>query len=140
MARNRGPLSLLWTGIVMAFILTGCMGGTSGEPRDFRVPSESVTVANPMAADESSLARGKKIFMSNCSECHGEEGRGDGPKASRLSFPPLDYRSDQVKALSDGELFYIITHGVEGSDMPAWGFFDDEDRWHLVNCVRTFQE
>jgi hypothetical protein len=57
-----------------------------------------------------------------------------------LNPKAVDFRSEHVKALSDGELFYIITNGIEGSSMQAWGFFDEERRWHLVYYLRTHQE
>lgn len=36
------------------------------------------------------LADGKQDFEENCVACHGQSGRGDGPMASKLVFPPKD--------------------------------------------------
>jgi mono/diheme cytochrome c family protein len=110
------------------------------EPKDYGVPAEDANIVNPVSADDASLQRGEEVYKSSCSSCHGEEGRGDGPVAVTLDPKPVDYRAEHVKELTDGELFYIITNGIEGSQMQAWGFFDEEDRWHLVNYLRTFQE
>lgn len=110
------------------------------EPKDYGVPADDANVVNPIAADDASLQLGEKIYRASCIDCHGEEGRGDGPAMARQNLKPADFRAEHIKELSDGELFYIITHGIEGSAMPAWAFFDEEQRWHLVNYLRTFQE
>jgi cytochrome c553 len=34
--------------------------------------------ANPVAADETSIARGKQLFATHCAMCHGAEGKGNG--------------------------------------------------------------
>lgn len=110
------------------------------EPKDYGVPADAANVVNPIAADDASLQEGEEIYKASCITCHGEQGRGDGPVAASLDPKPADFRSEYVKQLSDGELFYIITNGIEGSPMQAWGFFEEERRWHLVNYLRTFQE
>ena len=58
----------------------------------------------------------------------------DVPAAANPNPKPVDFRAEQVKESGDGELFYSITHGIEGSAMEARGFFDEERRWHLVSC------
>ena len=107
---------------------------------DYGVPADDANVVNPIAVDEASLQRGEEIYITGCIDCHGEDGRGDGLAASRLNPKPSDFRAEHVKTLSDGELFYIITYGIDGSSMQPMGFFDEEKRWHLVNYLRTFQE
>ncbi|MCK4899015.1 MAG: c-type cytochrome [Anaerolineales bacterium] len=109
-------------------------------PKDYGVPADDANVVNPIPADETSLQRGEELYKKSCIDCHGEEGRGDGLAAANLNPQPADFRAEHVKELSDGELFYIITYGIEGSAMQARGFFDEERRWHLVNYLRTFQE
>ena len=109
-------------------------------PKDYGVPADDANVVNPIAADDASLQAGEETYRSSCIDCHGEEGRGDGPVGVRQNPKPTDFRAEHVKELSDGELFYIITNGIEGSAMRGFVFFDEEVRWSLVNYVRTFQE
>ena len=108
--------------------------------KDYGVPVDDANVVNPIAADDASLQQGEETYRSSCIDCHGEEGRGDGPVGVRQNPKPADFRAEHVEKLSDGELFYIITHGIEGSAMRSFVFFDEEVRWNLVNYVRTFQE
>jgi mono/diheme cytochrome c family protein len=105
-------------------------------PREYNVPAEDAAFVNPIKADAASLQRGREIYESSCLKCHGEEGRGDGPSVTN----PIDFREEFVVELSDGEIFYLITNGVEGSEMWAFNFLDDDQRWHLVNYIRTLQE
>jgi len=48
-------------------------------------------------------------------------------------------RRSSTQSLSDGELFYIIHHGVRFTGMPDWGEGspdEDVDSWELVHFVR----
>jgi len=41
--------------------------------------------------------------------------------------------------LTDGELFYVIEHGIRFTGMPAWGTgtpAGEEASWHLVHFIR----
>lgn len=110
------------------------------EPRDYSVPAEEAARENPIPADEASVQRGEEIYTSICIDCHGEDGQGDGPAAANQNPKPVDYNAEHVRALTDGELFYIITNGVEGTSMIPFNFFEEEQRWHLVNYIRSLQE
>jgi hypothetical protein len=58
-------------------------------------------------------------------------GRGLYPKAP-------DMRLDATQQLSDGELFYIIEHGIRFTGMPGWrnGTEAGEQSWQLVHFMR----
>ncbi|MEP7117842.1 MAG: hypothetical protein ABI880_09680, partial [Acidobacteriota bacterium] len=48
-------------------------------------------------------------------------------------------RLSVTQDLSDGELFYLIEHGVKLTGMPAWGVGTPEGEqasWHLVSFIR----
>ena len=50
-----------------------------------------------------------------------------------------DMRLPATQNLSDGELFYIIEHGVRLTGMPAWGTGTPEGEqasWRLVHFIR----
>lgn len=105
------------------------------------VPEEAAEVRNPIEADEESVELGRRLYADHCAVCHGETGEGDGPTAASLDPAPADLHEDHVQDLSDGALFYIVSHGRPESAMPAWeGTLTEEERWHVVNFMRTFQE
>ncbi len=104
------------------------------------VPEEAAAVPNPFAGDDDSTAAGADLYAGNCAVCHGETGAGDGPGAAGLDPPPSDLSEGHVQGLSDGALFYIISHGRPDTPMPAWeNVLDEDQRWHVVNFLRTFQ-
>jgi mono/diheme cytochrome c family protein len=95
---------------------------------------------NPVTADEASLARGKELFAINCKMCHGDNGQGDGPIAPFLvNYKPANLTSPLLKALSDGDVFLIITNGVPDR-MPALNEnLTVRERWDVVNYIRTLK-
>ncbi len=104
------------------------------------VPDDAAAVPNPFVDDGESLAAGAVLYASNCAICHGETGEGDGPAAPGLEVAPSDLHEGHVQGLSDGALFYIISHGKPETPMPAWeDILDKDERWHVVNFLRTFQ-
>ncbi|MFQ5932392.1 MAG: c-type cytochrome [Nitrospiraceae bacterium] len=103
------------------------------------VPEDAASVPNPFADDEESPAAGAELYAAHCALCHGETGEGDGPGASGLQKPPADLHEGHVQGLTDGALFYIISHGKPDTPMPAWeNLLDEDQRWHVVNFLRTF--
>lgn len=105
------------------------------------VPDEAAEVPNPISASDESVATGGELFATHCALCHGDTGEGDGPAASDLAEPPANLHEDHVQGLTDGALFYIISNGIADSPMPPWeALLDEDQRWHVVNFLRTFAE
>lgn len=84
------------------------------------------------------IALGEQIWTGECAECHGESGRGDGPKAAEINRPigNLTEQSDVI-TLSDNALFNIISEGV-GENMPTFAdTLTDAERQAVVAYART---
>ena len=95
--------------------------------------------ANPVPADQTSLARGTELFQINCSVCHGLGGKGDGTVSTYLQNKPADLTAPVVQFLSDGAIFLTITNGIPGY-MPALNEnLTVRERWDVVNFVRTLK-
>lgn len=84
------------------------------------------------------IALGHQVWTANCAECHGESGRGDGPKAAEINRPVGDLtEQSELVTQSDSVLYNIVSEGV-GENMPA--FVDDlseEQRRAVVTYLRT---
>ncbi len=92
----------------------------------------------PIGYTVTAVARGSALFAANCAVCHGVEGRGDGPAAATLAMKPADLASEHVLGHLDGDLYGWITHGIDGTPMPAFvAALDDTARWDLVYFVKT---
>jgi mono/diheme cytochrome c family protein len=95
--------------------------------------------ANPVAADETSIARGKQLFATHCAMCHGAEGKGNGMIAAFLvQKKPADLTSEAIQSKKDGAIFLTVSNGF--GLMPALNEnFTVRERWDLVNFVRTLK-
>jgi mono/diheme cytochrome c family protein len=92
---------------------------------------------NPIEADEASVARGSELFQIHCRMCHGQTAEGNGPIAPFLRNKPANLTSPIVQSKSDGSIFLTITNGVEGKMPPLNENLLVNDRWDLVNFIRT---
>jgi len=111
-----------------------------------RVPAEQLAMAkamvNPVRPTPDNLARGRNIFTSTgaCYTCHGLEGKGDGPAGVGLMPPPRNFTDPQFHGLrTDGELYWVVTHGSPGTSMFAYApqIISEEDAWYVVTYVQT---
>ena len=100
-------------------------------------PVEVPQVTNPVPATQESVSKGEKIYKEKCSNCHGPQGKGDGPLGKILGAAQVkDLSNPQMGAKSDWDLFQQVTNGK--SPMPSYkNTLSDTDRWHLVNFIRT---
>ena len=89
-----------------------------------------------MPANAESIARGRVLFQNNCTICHGESGKGDGPAAATLQIPPANLY-DHIPYHPDTFFFNVISKGLSGI-MPAFeGQISEEDRWNILNYLRA---
>lgn len=106
---------------------------------EWKVPEKYVNMKNPTNPDED-LEIGKSLYSKHCKSCHGKEGYGDGPKAEEQKGDLGDFSSAKFQKQTDGALFYKSSFGRD--DMPEYTkkMPDDEDRWLIVNYMRTLSE
>lgn len=103
---------------------------------EWKAPARAAKKKNTVPADDKSSAAGKVMYQQECLACHGETGRGDGPSAHDLEKTPGDLSKPVMWEQSDGALFWKITEGRK--PMPTYAErFTDEQRWSIVNYVRT---
>jgi cytochrome c oxidase cbb3-type subunit 2 len=102
-----------------------------------------VAAAGVMAQE--SITTGKQVYLKYCSECHGESGKGDGPKAP-ANPRPRDFTTGKFKFRStpsgslptDDDLLRTITMGVPGTEMRGWDSIPEPDRRAVVRYIKTF--
>ena len=97
---------------------------------------------SPTGFTAATIAQGEGLFPSHCAACHGAEGRGDGPLAKTLPDPPADLTADHLWMHSDGELFWWLSHGIEGPRgglvMPGFAeALTADERWALIDFIRA---
>lgn len=94
--------------------------------------------ANPLPASEENIHAGRKAFGQYCMVCHGLDGQNTGvPFAEKMSPPVPALSSPAVQGYTDGQLKWVIDHGIFPSGMPASkGILNDDEIWELVLYVR----
>ena len=130
------------------FILVVAMGLTSisftiinnNDKKPWPVPDKDKNMKNPVAADAASIAEGKALYATHCKSCHGAKGLGDGPKATNLKTEAGNFSKADFQTQTDGAIFYKTSEGRD--DMPSFKkkLPDAEDRWSLVNFMRTLKK
>ncbi len=84
------------------------------------------------------IERGRAVYQAACADCHGERGRGDGPRAAELADSVGDLTDQAVMAvLSDETIYSIIAEGI-GEGMPAFaGDLTEEEMRAAAAYTRT---
>jgi len=90
------------------------------------------------SARAADTAATKAIYDDKCAKCHGDTGKGDGPKAKTLKKKPRDYTDGAKMAeLTDEDLKKGITEGKK--PMPSYeGKLTAQEIDDLVAYIRTF--
>lgn len=118
--------------IVCAWLSLAAVAATGAQ-------ADAKSVTNPVASDAASVAAGKKLYDNNCAECHGEGGKGDGPRAPYSSpTPPSLVDAEWKHGSSDGEIFTVIQNGVTDTDMASFKKdISERQAWDVVNYVKS---
>jgi len=106
------------------------------QSKQWTVPEFAAAMKNPLAGNAASVNKGRTIYKTQCSPCHGDKGKGDGPAAAALTPKPADHTSNALQAESDGSLFYKISEGRK--PMPTFkNTLNENQRWAVINYIRT---
>jgi cbb3-type cytochrome c oxidase subunit III len=113
-------------GVMVAALAVGTAVSWAGQT-DTRVPYT-----------KESIARGRTVYLQNCQDCHGDDGKAKG---SAIAVAP-DLTDPTVWKFSTTDLtiFSNIKNGA-GDNMPPFGplgpGLKDAQIWDLVNYIRS---
>jgi high-affinity iron transporter len=75
----------------------------------------------------------EQIFQTNCANCHGVSGQGDGPLAAQLDPTPTNFADrERAENRSILGLFDAISNGIDSTAMPAFNQLTELERWSLA--------
>ncbi len=98
--------------------------------------SDEPAAADPLSGEGAGLIQAKRIYEDRCADCHGLQGRGDGPSATDLDPRPADLSLPALVAKTDEVIYRQITEGKR--PMPSYrAKLSEDQRWLLVRYVRT---
>lgn len=125
--------SALRGAFLTALLVMGIGAGTRGLVTAANTPTEDALRDRDVAAGDA--RRGERVYLANCSSCHGARGEGDGPVRT---LPEAGSLAQVVPNATDAELSYRIAYGVAGTPMPAFaGLLTAEERNDLIAHLRT---
>jgi len=78
-----------------------------------------------------------ELWSINCSGCHGDQGKGDGPAAAWLAPKPINLSQHEY---SPDLIADILWNGVHGSSMPAWRDLSPSQLAEVAAHVSSFSE
>ena len=93
---------------------------------------------NPLAINAEMMKRGQQRFTINCTPCHGQLADGNGVTKKYGMAVVANLHDKRIVEMTDGELFYVITHGrnlMQGYAAQV----DVQDRWAIVAYLRALQ-
>ena len=76
--------------------------------------------ASPWTKTPADLARGRRLYQSDCASCHGANGGGDGPAAAGLDPPATSFLDGRLRALSSRQIVGAIRFGIAGTAMAGF--------------------
>ncbi len=109
-------------------------------------PLEARRLKNPLAAESTAghLDAGQKTYRAECAGCHGEDGKARTRLAGTLPTRPTDLSEYLMESMRDGEIYWVVTHGILHNDKQQMPAFDtrltETQRWELVLWVRELRK
>ena len=105
---------------------------------NWNVPTVARDLANPVPQNDQTIPKAAEVYAKHCVSCHGKQGHGDGTE-EKVGYSLQSILATPTQPgnqpLTDGELYWKITHGV--GKMPAFaGKLTDDERWLVVNHMR----
>jgi len=90
-----------------------------------------------------SFEAGRLLFAQNCSQCHGEAGKGDGPGRQSMNpkqpVPANFTDAEFMSGLSPFKAFNAISFGVENTAMASFAALLEDQRWQLAFYVLSLR-
>jgi len=94
--------------------------------------------ANPIPQTDENLLAGVKLYAENCAVCHGAADAKASPVAMGLYQKAPQLAKYGVEDDPDGEVYWIVAHGIRMTGMPAFGgSLSQDELWKLVLFLKN---
>jgi mono/diheme cytochrome c family protein len=124
-------------------MLAACAAPAPAASTEAPVPAPYAGMKNPLAGKADAVDAGKATFMDNCSTCHGDKGKGDGPGGASLKVKPADLTEVAANDEDDRIIWTISEGGAaagKSADMRPWkDQLSQEEIWQVVTYMRTLK-
>jgi len=104
---------------------------------DRSVARRAPKTRNPLPDTPELLQAGLEHYRRDCIVCHGAPGVPQGEIGRGLNPPAPDLWSPDSQEASDGELYFVVAHGLRMTGMPGWlPSHSEREIWEMVAFVR----
>ncbi len=101
--------------------------------------ASTIVLSDLAASEKGSVKRGARVYMDNCTPCHGIDGDGQGPLGPKLGARDFS-KGKFKKGSSDEQLFNTISEGIPPK-MPTWKKkLTPQQRRDVAAFIRTFSK
>ncbi|MCH7623509.1 MAG: c-type cytochrome [Nitrospinae bacterium] len=121
--------------------------GICPQPRVMaQAPDDIYHLKNPLLSTQQNQDAGESLYRVDsqptaCKICHGLTGNGFGMMAPGLNPPPRNFAcAESMKEIPDGQLFWVIKNGSQGTGMPAYPELTEKQIWQLVLHLRGLSQ
>jgi len=103
--------------------------------------SKPVDIFKEGVSSPEKIAKGKTLFETNCSSCHGTEGKGDGVAGKTLNPPPRNFH--ELTGWTNGpafsKMYKTLQEGILARGMASYSSLLPDDRIAMIHYIRTFR-
>ena len=98
------------------------------------VQRQAPNASSPIAPNEENLIAGGKMYLAQCSGCHGTPGK---PRTEADSLnPPAPQLAEVGTEYSEAQIFWVAKHGIRRTGMFSNGVWDpDQKIWTVAAYI-----
>jgi mono/diheme cytochrome c family protein len=96
------------------------------------VRRQAPNVSNPIPPNEDNLIAGGKMYLGECSGCHGTPGKAR-TEADSLN-PPAPQLAEIGTEYSEAQIFWVARHGIRRTGMFSNGVWDSDQKIWTVTA------
>jgi mono/diheme cytochrome c family protein len=144
---DKRSVQFLLIGVLMLMVTPGLVFAECPQKRKTPTAPEAFQkMQNPLPLNDETLKAGETLFQLQgkpiaCKACHGEKGDGKAESGFESTPPPRNFTcAETMKALPDGQLFWIIRNGSPKTSMFAFPSLSDKQVWQLIHYIRQFSK
>ena len=138
------PKKLLIASFFLTALLSACAVSLAADvtpPPNYQSPTPPQAQSAPVSVQPllpPDPIQGAASYAEKCLPCHGVNGLGDGPQASKLGLPvPAIGSAALARNARPADWYNIVTNGKMENGMPPFRSLNDRQRWDVVAYVFT---
>jgi mono/diheme cytochrome c family protein len=129
-----GTVPYMGNGGMAQFVMPYPLANT---PEDYE--RSAAEIKSTLVANQTNIERGKEIYTTMCTHCHGKEGHGDGAISKNGHIQGIPDYSTKLKDLPEGKMFHSITYGKGLMGQHA-SQLNQLERWQVIEYVKCLQQ